>query len=175
MVQQNCQEETTNSENPTQRRQPTVRSEDLSGELQGEQGETQPTETKDDAEAWEDFWSIQGDFICRHHFEPRVQLRVPKEETFTIPLNYIDVTRAAFSNMEVLQEKRIDDWWNVDGNRSSSDSWKGFTMLTTIERETSKGYMWHGERLDPNWEKPLRIEKNKNGNTRSQNSTMLDD
>ena len=123
---------------PTQRRQPTVRSEDLSGELQGEQGEPQPTETKDDAEAWEDFWSIQGDFICRHHFEPRVQLRVPKEETFPIPLNYIDVTRAAFSNMEVLQEKRIDDWCNVDGNRSLSDSWKGFTMLTQLKEKPPK-------------------------------------
>ena len=31
-----------------------------------------------------DFRSIQGDFIYRHHNEPRVQLCVPKEETFTI-------------------------------------------------------------------------------------------
>ena len=64
---------------PTPRRQQTVKSEDLSGELQGE-----PGETKDDDEARKDFWSIQGDFIYRHHIEPRVQLCVPKEETFTI-------------------------------------------------------------------------------------------
>ena len=45
-----------------------------------------------DAEARADSWSIQGDFICRHHNEPRVQLYVPQEETFPIPLKYIDVT-----------------------------------------------------------------------------------
>ena len=53
-----------------------VRSEDLSGELQGEPEGFQPTESKDDAEARKDFWSIQGDFIYRHHCEPRVQLHV---------------------------------------------------------------------------------------------------
>ena len=66
--------------------------------------------------------SIQGDFIYRHHVELRVQLHVPKEETFPIPLKYIDVT--TFSNLDVLQDKRIDDYWNVDvnANRSLSDS-----------------------------------------------------
>ena len=50
------------------------------------QVESQPTESTDDAEARADFWSIQGDFIYRHHHEPRVQLHVPKEETF--PISY---------------------------------------------------------------------------------------
>ena len=45
-------------------------------------GESQPTEPTDDAEARADFWSILGDFICRHHNEPRVPLYVPMEETF---------------------------------------------------------------------------------------------
>ena len=73
----------------TLRREPTVRREDLSRELQGESGESQTADTTDDAEAHADFWSIQGDFICRHHNEPRFQLYVPKEETFPIPLKYI--------------------------------------------------------------------------------------
>ena len=72
--------ETTNSENPLKRREPTVRSEDFSRKLHGEPGESQPTESTDDAEAHADFWSIQSDFIYRHHNEPRVQLYVPKEE-----------------------------------------------------------------------------------------------
>ena len=69
----------------TQRREQLVRSEDLSGELQGETVGFQPTETKDVAEARKDFWSIQGD---RHHIEPRAQLFVPKEGTFPISLEY---------------------------------------------------------------------------------------
>ena len=59
---------------PTPRQEPTARSEDFSREVHGEPGESQPTETTDDAEARADFWSIQGDFIYRHHNEPRVQL-----------------------------------------------------------------------------------------------------
>ena len=50
---------------PTPRREQTVRSEDLSGELQGDTEEPQPTESRDDAEVRREFWSIQGDFIYR--------------------------------------------------------------------------------------------------------------
>ena len=45
---------------PTQRQAQTVRSEDLSGELLGEPEEPQPTESRHDAEARKDSWSIQG-------------------------------------------------------------------------------------------------------------------
>ena len=64
----------------------TVWIEDVSGELQSEPGGSEPTESTDDAEARADFWSIQGDFFYRHHIEPGVQLHVPKEESFPIPL-----------------------------------------------------------------------------------------
>ena len=90
---------------PTRRREPTVTSEDLSGELQGEPGNSQPAEPTDEAEARADFWSIQGDFFYRHHTEPRVQLCVPKEETFPIPLKYVDVTRSTHTDLYVMQEK----------------------------------------------------------------------
>ena len=64
MVPQHYQEE--------MRREHTVRRENLSGESHGEREEFQPEATKDDAEARNDFWSIQGDFIYRHLIEPRV-------------------------------------------------------------------------------------------------------
>ena len=72
--------------NPTLREEPTVRREVFSGELRGESGESRPTESTDDAEARADFWSIQGDFIYRHHNERR-------KKTFPIPLKYIDEAR----------------------------------------------------------------------------------
>ena len=54
----------------------------------------QPTdETKVDAEARNDSKSIEGDFIHRHPVEPRVQVHVPKEEIFPIPLKCMNVTR----------------------------------------------------------------------------------
>ena len=76
----------------------------------------------DDAEAKNDFWSATGGFICRHHVEPRVKLYVPREESFPIPLKYIDVSSTTHTNLDVMQESRIDDYWNIDGSRDLSVS-----------------------------------------------------
>ena len=81
----------------------------------------------------------------RHHIEPRVQLYVPIEETFPIPLKYIDVMRSTNTELDAAQEKRIDDYWNVDGDGRLSDSWTGFTNFTLL-KTTPKGYMWSGRR-----------------------------
>ena len=43
----------------------------------------------DDSEARNDFRSIEGKYIERHHVEPRVKLCVPNEDSFQIPLRYI--------------------------------------------------------------------------------------
>ena len=47
----------------------------------------------DAGEAINDFWSMSGNFIYRHHVEPRVKLCSPREESFPIPLKYIDVSK----------------------------------------------------------------------------------
>ena len=48
----------------------------------------QPHDSLPDAgEAINDFWSMSGNFINRHHVEPRVKLYLPREESFPIPLN----------------------------------------------------------------------------------------
>ena len=108
-------------------------------------GESQPTESTDDAGARAD-WSVQGDFIYRHHNEPRVQL-CAEGRNIPSPLKYIDVTRSTHTDLDVMQEKRVDDCWNVDSNRSLSDSRKGFTKSTLLNEKLPKRYMWSGERL----------------------------
>ena len=111
---------------PTPSWEQAVSSEDLSGELQGEPEGPQPTESN-----------------IRYHNDPRVQLHVPKGETFPIPLKNIDVTRTTHTNLDVLQEKRIDDDWKVDVDRSLSDPWTGFKTFT-IRKKNPDGYMWSG-------------------------------
>ena len=101
----------------------------------------------DAGEAINDFWSMSGNFIYRHHVEPRVKLYSRTEESFPIPLKYIDVTRTTHTNLDVKQEKRIDDYWNIDGSRDLSDPWTGFTQFTLLEEEPPDGYMWSGRRL----------------------------
>ena len=83
----------------------------------------------------------------RHHVEPRVKLYSPREESFPIPLKYIDVTRTTHTNLDVKQEKRIDDNWDIDGSRDLSDPWTGFTQFTLLEEKAPDGYMWSGGRL----------------------------
>ena len=95
---------------PTLRREHTARRENLSGESHDAREEFQPEETKDDAEARKDFWSIQGDFIYRHHIEPRVQLYVPREESFPIPLKCIDVIRSTHTDLDAAQEN---EWMTI--------------------------------------------------------------
>ena len=47
---------------------------------------------------------MSGNIIYRHHVEPRVKLYSLKEELFPIPLNYIDVSRSARTNLDFMQE-----------------------------------------------------------------------
>ena len=100
----------------------------------------------DAGEAFNDFWSMSGSFIYRHHVEPRVKLSSPREESFPIPLKYIDVTRTTHTNLDVKQEKRIDDYWTIDGSRDLSDPWTGFTQFTLLDEKAPEGYMWSGGR-----------------------------
>ena len=91
-----------------------------------------------------------------------------------------------------MQEKRVDGYGNVDSHRSLSDSCEGFTKFTLLQEKASQGmcvvrreidkksndYQTRScvaRSMDENLVKPLSIEKNKNGKTRGQNSTMLDD
>ena len=69
-----------------------------------------PTQLQDDStrydeEAKDDFWTITGEFIDRHHVVPRVKLYMPKEESFPVPLKYIDVTRTSYTSLDVMLEK----------------------------------------------------------------------
>ena len=93
-----------------------------------------------------DFSSMSGCFIYRHHVEPRVKLYSPREESFPIPLKYIDVSRTAHTNLDVKQEKRIDDYWNIHGSRDLSGPDR-FHSIYFIGGKTPDGYMWSGVRL----------------------------
>ena len=46
-----------------------------------------------------------------------------------------------------MQERRIDDYWNIDGSRDLSDHWTGFTQFTQLEEKPPNEHMWSGGRL----------------------------
>ena len=80
---------------------------------------------------------ISGQFqettFTRHHVEPRVKLCVPREKSLPIPLRHIDVARATSATVDVMLERRIDDHWNIEGDRDLSDAWTGFTQFAILD------------------------------------------
>ena len=144
-----------------------------------------------DCEARNDFRSMSGNFIYRHHVEPRVKLYVPREASFPIPLKYIDVTRATSTSLDVMLEKVIDDYCNVDEGRKLSDTWTGFTKFTILDEKSPDGFSWSGRRLTRKqttsrpdslwpeiWKKMCRKrrsdEKSKSGLSNNRSLTMLE-
>ena len=107
----------------------------------------QEDSTRDDEEAKSDPWTNAGEFIYRHHVEPRVKLYMPKEETFPVPMKCIDVTRTTKTSLDVLLKKNIEDYWNVDGETELSDAWTGLTRFILLNERPLDGYTWSGRRL----------------------------
>ena len=110
---------------------------DFLGESEGSLPQP-PYSFPDAGEAINDFWSMSGSFFYRHHVEPRVALYSPREESFPIPLKYIDVSRTTHTNFDVKQEKRIDDYWNIDGSRYFSESLDRFHTIYSNGRKSSR-------------------------------------
>ena len=111
---------------------------DFLGESEGSLPPPPQDSYPDAGEAINDFWSMSGNFMNRHHVEPRVQHYSPREESFPIPLRYIDVSRTTTTNLDVVQERCIDDYWNINGSRDLSYSWTRFHTVHSIGRETSR-------------------------------------
>ena len=136
---------------PTLIREHPIRGEshrDFLGESEGSPPSPPQDSYPDAGEARNDFWSMSGNFIYRHHVEPRVKLYSPREASFPIPLKYIDVSRTTRTILDVMQERRIDDYWNIDGSRNLSDSWTGFTQFTQLEEKPPDGFLWSGGQTD---------------------------
>ena len=119
---------------------------DFLGESEGSL--PQPHDSFPDAgEAINDFWSMSGSFIYRHHVEPRVKLYSPREESFPIPL--ITLTYPELLIRIWMSSKKSASMIIGISIFSSdlSDPWTGFTQFTLLEEKAPDGYMWSGGRL----------------------------
>ena len=58
-----------------------------------------------------------------------------------------DVLRRTNTTLDVLVDSRIDEYWNVDGERELSWPWCGFTQSTILNEKPPNGYTWFGQRL----------------------------
>ena len=81
--------------------------------------------------------SISGSFTHRPHVLNRQMLFVPRQESFPIPSNCIDVVRHSQTNLDTFQKHNIDDDRNVDGARPLSGSFIGFTRFTILKNPSA--------------------------------------
>ena len=121
------------------------RGEECRDDLPGESDRSQPIGTMTNGrEARNDFRSIEGNHIYRHHVEPSAKL--PQEESFLIPLRYFHVVTRTNTTLDVLQECP-DDYWNIGGDLNLSEPWTGFTPFTISIEKPRDGYMCSEEQL----------------------------
>ena len=91
---------------------------------------------------------MSGNFIYRHHVEPRVKLYWPKEESFPTPLKKIDVSRTTQTNLDVKSKKPHRRLLEHRWNKRVVCSLDRFHSIHVIGRETSKRiYVVRGDRL----------------------------
>ena len=105
----------------------------------------QKDSTRDDEEAKSDLWTITGEFIYRHHVGPRVKLYM--SSTFLIPISTSKLSEQHYTSLDVLLEKNIEDFWNVDGERELSNAWRSSTRFVLLKERPPEGYTWCEARL----------------------------
>ena len=67
------------------------------------------------------------------NFTPR-----EKNHSLPIPLKYIDVSRITGTNLDVKQERRVDDYWSIDGSRDFFRFLDRFHSIYLIGTKTSE-------------------------------------
>ena len=58
-----------------------------------------------------------GHYINRHYVEPRDTLYVPREQSFPMPLRYIDGTRATSTTLDLMLEAA----WTIIGTSKTTE------------------------------------------------------
>ena len=59
----------------------------------------------------------------------------------------VDTLPGQHTSLDVMLEKHIEDFWNVDGEKELSDAWTGFTRFILLNERPLDGYTRPGRRL----------------------------
>ena len=83
---------------------------------------------------------------------------MPKEESFSFSDEVHRRYRTTKTSLDVMLEKQMDDYWNVDEERELSDARTGYKRFILLNERPPDGHTWSGRDL--------------RGNKRPQDSTM---
>ena len=109
------------------------------------------------SESTQDYWTMQGDLLIRHHRQLRSEMFVPTDDNTPIPVKYLDVMRQTKTSLESPSEKIISDYWTVPtvnqtgdsepADRELSEPWTGQTVFYLLRQPPPEGHEWCQGRL----------------------------
>ena len=94
-----------------------------------------------------DYWSINDTYLTRHHVTPRRKLFTLTEALCPIPIEFVDVQRRTWTNLENSAERLVEDFWTADTGEKLSDFWIGKTVFLLLRPDPPAGYQWVEGRL----------------------------
>ena len=92
-----------------------------------------------------DYWTLNDDVLVRVHRTPRQRLFTLDEVELPIPKGYIDILRKTVTDLEIMSESSINDFWSDAGDRELSGFWHGKTIFQLF-RPAPEGWQWQSGR-----------------------------
>ena len=140
----------------------------------------QDDSTLDDAEARNDFWSTSGDFSFPSSCGTQSQTLRAERSIIPYSTEIYRRYRKYHTSWDVMLEKNIDDYWNVDGDRELSDTWTGFTRVTVLsghwrENKRPPCPTNYGQKCGNTCLRHQNGKRSKRGLSRNQSSIMPED
>ena len=134
---------------------------------------------------------MSGNVTYHHHVEPRVKLYSPREESFLIPLKYIDVSRTTHTNLDVMQEAAsMIVGVSMDPEICLILGQVSLVLLSEVRNlqkdicgpgrdwqngKRHPGQIIYGQNSGGNCEEMLSWRRGRNGQVKNQSSIMLED
>ena len=79
----------------------------------------------------------------------RSPLDVPNEDTFSVPLRYVDVRRQTRTSIDNASEHTLNDYWNAESEKLSEE-WIATRRFQTFRMQLQKEYRWvNGRHTSP--------------------------
>ena len=84
--------------------------------------------------------------MVRHHRVPRTKLYIPDEQTFPIPVKYVDVTRWTETDLDEIALGQINDLRVDVREKDLGQRWTGKIVFRLIRPKPEPGMVWAGEK-----------------------------
>ncbi len=100
----------------------------------------------------EDYWMMpNNDLLIRNQVVPRRHLHVPTSESCPLPIEWLDVKRETFTNLDHGDLHWIEDCWTADAREGTSreldEEFLGRTVYTLLKKKPMPGYEYQNGRL----------------------------